>query len=192
MDQAEFQTQIDRLAATYGKTHFGHERLALLWRKVKFFTGDWLRGAVDHLISSCRQAPLPSDFDELISVERSREWKAEKGDARFEINANYSCSFCKDTGAYTCTNSARPGVWAFRCHCQKGLADPRTNIPQYTQTHREQGFRYREMVEFPKEELDKRNPPSEKKEIKTIDEETIRDAHEYCHAGEEFEPGALG
>lgn len=78
MTQHEFQAQINRLAETFGKNHYGNERVRLLWSDVQDYSGDWLKRVVDAMITGHRQAPLPSDFGEAISYERERQWRREK------------------------------------------------------------------------------------------------------------------
>lgn len=148
MNQAEFQTQVNRLSNTFGKTHFGSERLMLLWKRVQSFSSAWFQRTIDDLISTHRQPPLPNDFETAISMERERLWKEQKGETLYEIQAGYSCTTCKDTGVYVCHHPARGGMWGFRCPCQKGDADPRQAIPQYKQSHQDEGFFWLDMPTY--------------------------------------------
>lgn len=145
MTPQEFDRQIRRLSDTYGAQHFKQERLTILWRKVNSYSAAWLERTVDGLIAHHRQAPMISDFEESISVERERNWKNRKESPLSEWNRNPTCLMCKDTGVYLCSHPAKGGLWGFRCHCPKGESDPRTGIPPYKQSHKDEGFVWQDM-----------------------------------------------
>jgi hypothetical protein len=55
------------------------------------------------------------------------------------------CTYCSDNGVYLCTKKDKPDtLWAFRCHCHAGKADPRKQIPFYTGGHATKGYLYYE------------------------------------------------
>jgi hypothetical protein len=74
----EFQSQMGRLVAQFGKSQYSDERTKLIWREIKDFSLNWWERTVDHLLLTCRQAPLHAEFGELIGRERERLWKTEK------------------------------------------------------------------------------------------------------------------
>lgn len=141
----EFNAQIKRLSDTYGAQHFKQERLTLLWKRISNFSQAWFERTVDGLISHHRQAPMPSDFEEAISSERERNWKNRQEDGLHEWTGRAACTYCKDTGVYVCSHPTKSGMWAFRCACPRGLQDPRTAIPFYTETHQRDGYVFHEM-----------------------------------------------
>jgi hypothetical protein len=143
--EAEFQKQMNRLAETFGAASYKGDRVTMLWRRVKDFSSHWLERTVDGFVLGSRQAPLPADFEEAISLERERVWKAKKSDGLHEVRASYSCGVCKDTGVYVCSHPHKGGMWGFRCHCERGIADAREAIPFYTETHQQEGYVFREM-----------------------------------------------
>lgn len=78
MNLNHFQTQINRLAETYGGQHYKRERIELIWREVGSFPDSWLTRTVDRFIGELRQPPLVSEFREEASKERERSWSREK------------------------------------------------------------------------------------------------------------------
>lgn len=134
MDRERFQTQINRLGSRWPKAH-PPEFITLLWREVKELPDAWLVRTVDELIGSCRQAPLMPDFRELAVVEKERQWSREKHEPQAAWNPNPRCRFCSDNGVYVCTSTLRDGLWAFRCHCERGERDERKAIPQFKADH---------------------------------------------------------
>lgn len=127
----EFNAQVKRLSDTFGGQHYKQERLTILWRDVRDFDRQWFERVVDGLIASSKFAPLPSDFSEAVSAERDRKWRAKKETTLVEWRGVPTCRFCKDTGIRMCLKDDAPGVWAFRCECDRGSADPRVQIPQW-------------------------------------------------------------
>ena len=90
MTVSEFNTQMKRLADTFGSSQMQQERLSLIFQKVRFFTEEWFKYVVDQLLRSSRAAPLPADFDSFISSERERTWIKEKRDRANEANTFWS------------------------------------------------------------------------------------------------------
>lgn len=89
MTQQEFQTQVMRLIETFGKQAYGTERVALIWREVRDFSGQWWSRAVDQFIGDCRQAPLLKEIRELAAMERERITQLEKRRHSRESEAAY-------------------------------------------------------------------------------------------------------
>lgn len=84
MNFDEFESQVNRLQAAFGKAAFPTERTALIWREVQRFEFGWLERLTDQLISGERQAPLPQKFAEAASLERERLYQIEKAKHREE------------------------------------------------------------------------------------------------------------
>lgn len=148
MSAQEFDQQMRRLIDTYGPQHYRQERLTLLWREVKDFDYRWLERVVDEMLGSSRQAPLPADFSEHVSRERERRWRLQKEQAQVEWNGTPGCRFCKDTGIRMCIKHGAPGVWAFRCDCERGRKDPRVKIPQWESGYEGLGYEWTDLPVF--------------------------------------------
>lgn len=67
MNWNEFHSQLDRLVNQFGEKAAGSEKAQILWNKFKNVEIDIFKFAVDHMIGSCRQAPIVSDFYDGIS-----------------------------------------------------------------------------------------------------------------------------
>lgn len=78
MTANEFQTQIARMASTFGKVHFSPERVQLVWGDVGSLNLGWFRAVCDDMIATERHAPMPAAFSLAASEERERLWKIDK------------------------------------------------------------------------------------------------------------------
>ncbi len=76
MTQQEFQIQIVRIEKQFGG--YGAERAIILWKMVEPFSAKWFKQVVDSKLASCRQMPLPAEFQDDISLEREREHQRQK------------------------------------------------------------------------------------------------------------------
>lgn len=142
MNLREFGEQMDRLKNVYGDKAYPKERIELIWKNVGSLSALSFSRVVDDLISSFRNAPMAQEFSEALSKERER---TAANVIRPDIpawNAPARCWSCKDTGCFVCVHPVKPGLWAFRCACDKGLNDPRTHIPFFVQQHISEGFTY--------------------------------------------------
>ena len=146
MNREQFQVQLNRLVECFGKSAYGTERCALVWRAVDGQSIEWFKRTVDGFISSSRQAPMVVDFKDAAAEERERQWNGTKhlDTASAQWNPRPACEYCRDNGVYVATNRNPEivGLYAFRCHCERGHADPRRAIPQFKQDHIAQGFVY--------------------------------------------------
>jgi hypothetical protein len=102
MTREDFVKHINRLSETFGKSHYAAERVRMLWQQVSDFDAVWLERVVDGMISSMRQAPLPSDFSEGISIERERLWKRQKDENASDAKAFWATSFMTDDVRWIC------------------------------------------------------------------------------------------
>jgi hypothetical protein len=69
MIREEFEAQLGRLTANFGKNALTEERVTLIHKAVKDLTAHEFKKIVDHFISNFRQAPLPKDFFEASRQE---------------------------------------------------------------------------------------------------------------------------
>lgn len=102
MNQSHFQSQMNRLAETYGAMQYKRERIELIWREVKDFEDRWLEGVVDEFIGTCRQAPLLPEFREKSSIERERLYQIEKAKNRVESERAFNRLFDNEIIASIC------------------------------------------------------------------------------------------
>ena len=137
MNPQRFANQINRLAKQFSSA-FSEERVKLIWREVGQLSDEWFETLVDRFIGDLRQAPLLPDFREAASIERDRLWEIEKKTQKehsVELSPTFRCSYCKDRGVYVCIHNRERALYAFRCHCERGMSDPRVAIPQYKPAH---------------------------------------------------------
>lgn len=136
MTNAEFITQMERLARVFGERAYPTERTRLIWEQVSWLSEVSFARIVDDFIGSSRQPPLMPEFRDAIELERARIRGQENvipDDRPWE--RPHACGYCYDTGAMLCEKRGAPGVWAFRCACAIGLRDPRKHIPYFTAAH---------------------------------------------------------
>lgn len=85
MTEQQFQAQMNRLAETYGKSHYGGERTRILWAEIEPYSAGWFQETVTGMIAGSRQAPMISEFRMAIAAERERVWKVEKSQSAEEV-----------------------------------------------------------------------------------------------------------
>jgi hypothetical protein len=73
-----FRDQINRLAETYGATHYKDERIKIIWKELEEFSNQWLTKTIDYFIGNLRQPPLMAEFRDEISKERERLYQIKK------------------------------------------------------------------------------------------------------------------
>lgn len=143
MTENEFKTELARLMTQWPNV-YSSDRVKVLWRAVEALPAGVFSQAVDGWIGGMRHAPLLPEMSEITS--RHRERSSAKV---FDLDEfrDPDCSYCRDTGVFLCSNKNKgPGLWAFRCACKRGLADPRRSIPYYKQGHADQGFVYEDVM----------------------------------------------
>jgi hypothetical protein len=64
MNKLEFSEQMSRMTEAFGEKIYTASRTALIWKLVEDMEPGDFRRVVDHFIRTCRQAPLPADFDQ--------------------------------------------------------------------------------------------------------------------------------
>lgn len=108
MNEVEFGTQIDRLKAVYGDKSYPHDRVLMIWKKMKWRHPLALEGAIDHLIADNQYAPMLVKILEAVgSVERANpDWKIDPyKETRDKLRAYRiqagSCHRCSNTGVFT-------------------------------------------------------------------------------------------
>ena len=142
MIEQKFASQINRLVETFGKAPYGNERVKLVWMGIRDLPDDWFERTVTEMISSQRQAPLVPDFIEAARTERFKAHEQIKKTHTNPLGDAIRCTYCKDTGCFVCVKPGAEdlGYWAFRCACQRGQNDPRTQIPFFTSNHQNEGY----------------------------------------------------
>jgi hypothetical protein len=135
MEPNFFQRQINRLTEQFGKGAYGTERAHIIWKAVKDLPDAWMEGVVDRFIGESRHAPLLPEFREEIAKERERNRSRERNSPKYDWSAFASCSYCYGTGTFLALHREHAGFWAFRCHCEHGMRDPRQLIPQFKAEH---------------------------------------------------------
>lgn len=80
MTRQEFETQIQRLINTYGKSHYPEERIKLLWQDTCNYSVVWLQQTITKFIAESARAPLIVEFRQEVSIERERLWALEKAE----------------------------------------------------------------------------------------------------------------
>jgi hypothetical protein len=135
MTDEQFNQHMDRLSRTF-RAAYSEERTLLFYQTVRNMSVAWWKQTVDYWIGEFRHAPLMPELKEAVARERERQ---SENTARVAVpekfNSRPDCSTCRDVGVYLCKRKEHEGVWAFRCHCEKGLNDTRTAIPFYTAAH---------------------------------------------------------
>lgn len=139
MNSSDFNLQINRLSSRW-KNVYSDDVVQIIWRVVESLPSVWFKNSCDEWIGSARQAPLLSEIRE--SANGFREWQSKKNRSE-EVpfsNVVVNCDYCFDNGVYLANKLPSKEIWAFRCHCERGLADQRTSIPHFTQESADQGF----------------------------------------------------
>jgi hypothetical protein len=146
MTNEAFQSQMTRLVATFGKSHYSDERIRVFWKAVKDERGEWWADCVDHWIGHERQAPLMQQVQEALSREREKRSSQESREHSVTTwSPVWACNYCMDRGVYLARKNGMAALWGFRCHCSKGESDPRKFIPQFKQAHADDGFTFYEV-----------------------------------------------
>lgn len=127
MTESEFNAQMNRLTAQFGKSFYTTERQVLIWDAVGTLDGFTFRRIVDKLIGECRQAPLVPEIREHVARERERLWSSTKRDPmQYPTGRGVLCPQCKDSGALLALpKDGKSGPYAFKCLCDSGLSDGR-------------------------------------------------------------------
>lgn len=96
MDKDFFQTQITRLAGTYGKQHYGPDRVFIIWQEIKDFSDGWFEKVVSEIIATQRVAPLVDYFRNEASWERDRTCAVDKLKHKQEAEEFFKSSYSDD------------------------------------------------------------------------------------------------
>lgn len=75
MELEFFSKQIDRLKDVYGEKQYPPERAALLFTPFRTMHNELFKQMVDHLIVSCRSAPILKDFMEAVDCSKKQRDK---------------------------------------------------------------------------------------------------------------------
>lgn len=96
MRQEEFNNQMLRLIANYGKPSYSAERCALIWRDTMGLDAKLFERIVDGFISDAKFAPLGNDFREAMAKERERANYTEKRQHEKDAKEFYSIFQAED------------------------------------------------------------------------------------------------
>jgi hypothetical protein len=117
MTSAEFNSQIIRLKEVYGAPKYTGERMALLWRELQELPLEFFKTAVDALIMSKANAPMPSDFMEVLRRPLNDLAEAKKQAA---LKGLPGCYVCDSSGVLFSTDVDKGHRYAFQCTCPRG------------------------------------------------------------------------
>jgi hypothetical protein len=125
-----FDIQIDRLESVFGERAFSGERCKLIWRAVERLSWKSFERICDHLIASCRHAPLPKDFADAVRAEIKNQPRAQKEDAPYVI----LCECCLDSGVCQARGRRSEQVYFIRCTCEVGEKSHHIELPMWVDT----------------------------------------------------------
>lgn len=126
MNRIEFSEQFIRVMNNFGSNFYTEERKDSIWHMVREMEKHEFRKVVDHLITTFRQAPLPSDFFNATAGYRKSRFAQDDGPT------DPDCPHCLDVGFFRVryhddTNAAT----LMRCGCIKGENHPNLFIPTW-------------------------------------------------------------
>lgn len=137
MTYREFAEQLERLQNTFSDRAFPDERVKLIWDSVKNLDARDFKKIADVFIADSRQPPMVSDFRAQASIVQGRNVIFVD---RWDGRPKSSCPYCYGLGVFIAQKESSCGLWAFRCHCDAGINDPRKAIPHFRTEHRDEGF----------------------------------------------------
>lgn len=120
MQRTEFENQISRLEATFGK--IPPDRLGLIWNAVKNKGQAWMDSAVNNFIGNMRSQPLLKDFLARMEDEDDSQKKLPMPSRVPEVT---NCPECSGAG-YTFFSDSKGYRFIARCYCASGAAKPST------------------------------------------------------------------
>lgn len=144
MNFMQFEEQKKRLSDVFGEKHYVGERSRLIWKSVEHLPVGWFSDLISSLIASERFAPTPQTI--MSAAGDFKMYLAQKEKRNTPMDRQCACANCRGLGAFLCTNDNLGGLWAFRCSCDAGSADPRRKIVQFKTGHADQGFVKYEMA----------------------------------------------
>lgn len=113
----EFEYCMEKLKSVYGSNRYPPQRTALLWNEVQGIPREYLISAVDALIVSKVNAPMPSELLEILRPMIS-QFAEEKQKA--DLKAAPSCMSCDNSGVVFSTELGTGHRYAFQCSCPRG------------------------------------------------------------------------
>lgn len=107
MTRAEYQTQLNRLAATFGPAAYQGERMELIWQEVGTLPVEAFKRIVNTLIGECRNAPLLPEIRKEAAIERERLAAREKANHSRESEQAYRSILSNDDIKHYCNGILR-------------------------------------------------------------------------------------
>ncbi len=108
MTELEFGTQMDRLKLVYGDKNYPHDRILMIWKRMKWRHPLALETAIDHLIADSQYAPMLTKIIEAVAAaERANpDWKSDpyqdiRNKLREYRTQPNACHRCGNTGVFT-------------------------------------------------------------------------------------------
>lgn len=74
MTHATFNIDMQRIYSVFGEKAYGNERLNLIWKFCSDLEDNQFSKIVDHFLSSARYSPLPKDFKDAATAEKSKSF----------------------------------------------------------------------------------------------------------------------
>lgn len=116
MELVQFNAEMDRLRARYGKQKYPEVLTDIFWAKFKQVEYTAFRKVVAKLIAHEAYAPLFEKFQQELRVELAaiRENQIE------DIAKKQNCPGCQNTGRVSVTINPKHAPYSFRCYCKLG------------------------------------------------------------------------
>lgn len=127
MTEPEFQSELERMTAVY-RNAFPPERVAIIYRSIRYTPIDIFREAIDEVIGDSMQPPSLTKIREAIQVVRKRKgdfrdpWQAVRDELADLERQNPYCSTCFNSGTFMAKRRDDDGwyLYTFGCQCKAG------------------------------------------------------------------------
>lgn len=122
MTLLEFETEMQPIIKVFHERNYPTERKAMIFKALSPLTAGQFKSVVNHLTSTARMAPMPSDFKEACSG----FFAGIANENRAKIDAQISnlplCEDCGNEGMIMMhSNCPMKYKYAFKCGCKAGL-----------------------------------------------------------------------
>ena len=141
MNNDEFKSQILRLIDCYGPRFYPEERVKAIYDQFKHIDEEVFKRAISFLIAENLYAPVLTKIRDAVGVALGRYRHEKKEKLRSQME-NYTCNFCKNSGAVIAFKDNFS--YAFKCECKIGRFT-QNNWPTWTE---ELSFEY-EKIDMP-------------------------------------------
>jgi len=115
----DFDQEMARLIAAYGKTKYPHERIEVFWQKFQFVPHRAFKQTILKLIAYEPYAPLFEKFEKDLKPFIQKSFEEEKN--RF-FNSIQDCTDCTNSGVIFMKRKSENYIttYAFKCRCERG------------------------------------------------------------------------